>query len=386
MTLVFGFSLAVLVASVAIHASVWRGWSRLLQLRDVPATLPPGPPSLSIVVPARDEARGIEAAMRSVLALDYPGLEVIAVDDRSTDATGEILDRLRGEFPNLTVLHIHELPAGWLGKNHALHVGSLEARGDLLLFTDADVVFERSAIARAVAFCEARRLDHLTIVPEILARSAFLALNMMGGFVGLLAYYRPWRAREQGRHCMGLGAFNLVRASAYREVGGHQVLALEVLDDIELGRLMGAARLRQDILLGHGMVAVEMYHSVLEMFHGIQKNVFTFLDYSALKLVAATLITFAFSIWPWAGIILAGGAARWVNVATAAGIVALYVHLAPRFGYSRWCVAYLPLTGLISAFLFWQIAIRTWMNGGITWRGTFYSLSDIRARRRARHA
>ena len=110
---------------------------------------------------------------------------------------------------------------------------------------------------------------------------------------------------------MGLGAFNLVRASAYREVGGHQVLALEVLDDIELGRLMGAAQLRQDILLGHGMVAVEMYHSVLEMFHGIQKNVFTFLDYSALKLVAATLITFAFSIWPWTGIILAGDAARW---------------------------------------------------------------------------
>jgi uncharacterized membrane protein (UPF0136 family) len=176
----------------------------------------------------------------------------------------------------------------------------------------------------------------------------------------------------------------MVRAASYRAVGGHAALAMEVLDDIELGRLMGEARLRQDLLLANGMVTVEMYHSALEMLRGLQKNVFTFLDYSVWKLLAATLVTVAFSVWPWAGILLTGGATWWLNFASAATVLALYVHLAPRFGYSRWCAAYLPLTGLITIFLFWQVAIRTWVRGGITWRGTFYPLAEIRKARAAR--
>src|SRR6185503_4920473 len=111
----------------------------------------------------------------------------------------------------------------------------------------------------------------------------------------------------------------------------------------ELGRLMSEGELRQELLLAQGMVTVEMYRSAMEMFRGIQKNVFTFLDYSVWKLLAATLITFAFSVWPWAGILITDGATRWLNVASAATVLALYIHLAPRFGYSRWCAAWLPL-------------------------------------------
>src|SRR5258706_10417377 len=169
----FWVSLAVLAASLGTDGGVWRGWPKLPQLRDVTPNTSANPPPISIVVAALNEARGIEPALRSILALDYPALEIVAIDDRSTDGTGEILDRLQREFPDLQVVHVRELPSGWLGKNHALNSGAARARGDYPLFTDADVVFEPTAIPRAVALCEAERLDHLTAWPARPARSSF---------------------------------------------------------------------------------------------------------------------------------------------------------------------------------------------------------------------
>jgi len=348
----------------------------------VPPILPAITPSVSLIVAARDEAAAIEPALRSILALEYPALEIVVVDDRSTDGTSEILDRLNTEFASLQVIHVGELPNGWLGKNHALHRGAEASRGEYLVFTDADVVFERSAIGRAVAFCESERLDHLTIIPRVIARSAFLALSMMGGFIGLLVQHRPWRARKTGRHGLGVGAFNMVRAKAYREAGGHEALAMEVLDDIELGRMMARNGRRQDMLLGEDMLSIEMYRGALELFRGIQKNVFTFLDYSAWKVLAATVVTFAFNVWPWIGPFVAEGAARWAAVGSAAVAVFAYAYLTPRFRYSRWCVLYLPVMGIVTITLIWQIAIRTWIQGGIVWRGTFYGLPEIREGRK----
>jgi glycosyltransferase involved in cell wall biosynthesis len=385
LTLAFWFSATVLVVSVAIYGEVRRGWQRLHQLRDVPPMLPAHAPKVSIVVAARNEERAIEAAARSLLALEYPSLEILVVDDRSTDRTGEILDRLHAEDPRLAVAHVRVLPAGWIGKNHALHAGACEATGDYLLFTDADVVYEPSAIARAVAHCEARRLDHLTVVPDVQSKSLFVQFNVMGGFAGLLAMHRPWRAEKTGTHGLGVGAFNLVRRDAYRAAGGHETLRLDILDDIELGRLMGEGGRRQDLLLAHDMIHIEMYASAAEMISGIQKNVFTFMEYNVLGLVAATLVTFVTYVWPWLGILVTEGATRWINVASAATVAALYFFLARRFGYSRWCLAYLPLSGVISIALFWQIAIRTWIQGGVVWRGTFYPLRELKAAHRGRY-
>ena len=123
-------------------------------------------PTLSIVVPACNEEDTIERGMNSLLALDYPHLEIIAVNDRSTDRTGAILDRLALSDPRLRVLHVETLPAGWLGKNHAMHSGSQAAKGKWLLFTDADVVFAPDALRRTVAFAERECLDHLVLSPR----------------------------------------------------------------------------------------------------------------------------------------------------------------------------------------------------------------------------
>jgi cellulose synthase/poly-beta-1,6-N-acetylglucosamine synthase-like glycosyltransferase len=174
-------------------------------------------PPVSIVVAARDEARAIERAMRSLLALDYPGLELVAVDDRSADPTGAILDRLAAANARLKVLHVRELPAGWLGKNHALALGARDATGEILLFTDADVEFAPYSLREAVAVLEDERLDHLALAPRLRLPGAWLAACVAYFGRQFYVFLRPWRARDprSGAH-IGVGAFNLVRASAYR--------------------------------------------------------------------------------------------------------------------------------------------------------------------------
>src|SRR4051794_32863197 len=186
-------------------------------------------PALSIVVPALNEAETVEPALRSLLALDYPRLEIIAVNDRSTDATGEILDRLAAEDARLRVVHVTDLPEGWLGKNHALHVGSAAASGEWLLFADADVVYAPDALRRAMALALARGSDHLVALPRILVEG-FWEKTFVGFFMVMFSFrFRTWQAAwRRGYGYVGVGAFNMVRAAVYRALGGHAALRMEV--------------------------------------------------------------------------------------------------------------------------------------------------------------
>ncbi|MCI5159154.1 MAG: glycosyltransferase family 2 protein, partial [Candidatus Electrothrix sp. AUS1_2] len=134
------------------------------RLEKIPPLEGDKPPSVSVIIPACNEEQELETALTSVLSLDYPNLEIIVLDDRSTDATPQILDRMASQHPRLRVIHITELPAGWLGKNHALHLGAARATGEYLLFTDADVHYTPDTLRRAVARMETRTLDHLSLI------------------------------------------------------------------------------------------------------------------------------------------------------------------------------------------------------------------------------
>ena len=171
----FWLALGCLAAQLVVLGLLAGGGLALRKFEAAPR--PPGRPwpAVSVIVAARDEAAGIEAAMGSLLALDYPALEVIAVDDRSGDATGAILDRLAAHDRRLRVLHVRELPPGWLGKNHAVALGAREARGELLLFTDADVEFAPAALRSAVSILEAEELDHLALGPGLRLPGAWIA-------------------------------------------------------------------------------------------------------------------------------------------------------------------------------------------------------------------
>lgn len=386
MNLSFVITLAVLLVTLGTFARLRHGMRKLKRLADLPPVLDGAAPRVSIVFSALDEARSIEPAVRSLLALEYPNLEIIAVDDRSTDATGEILDRLSREHPVLRAVHIKELPAGWLGKNHALQQGGEMASGDYLLFTDADVIFDRTALIRAVAHCEREKLDHLVVLAHFIVREHLLAMLLINGFVALFAKFEPWKARTSPKHYFGMGAFNMVRTASYRRAGGHAPLALEVVDDIGLGRLMKREGFAQDVLLGHGTVSLEWYRNAAELARGLEKNSFAIFDYQVWKLALATAVILPLRYWPWIGLFVTQGVTWWMNLGALAIGLATYDDLLRPTGWSRRCLFYWPFIGVVSLAIVWRGVVLTLSRGGIDWRGTRYRLADLKRHHRLSRA
>jgi glycosyltransferase involved in cell wall biosynthesis len=339
-------------------------------------------PLVSIIAAARNEARGIEAALTSGLHLDYPALEVIVVDDRSTDETGAILDRLARLHPRLKVKHISALPEGWLGKNHALYVGAEAASGELLLFTDADVVFEPTALRRAVGFMEREELDHLTAIPDV--RVPGLALNAFVTAFGLffLLYARPWKARDpNSRHHIGVGAFNLIRSAVYRAVGTHRAIAMRPDDDLKLGKLVKKRGFRQDVVHGKDFIMVEWYSSLGEMIDGLMKNAFAGVDYSLVALAGSTVALLLMNIWPFVALLTTHGATRALNGASVTLIVLLFwTSTGYAFGRLGYVLAF-PAAVLLFVYIMWRSALIAVVRGTVTWRGTAYPLAQMRANR-----
>jgi glycosyltransferase involved in cell wall biosynthesis len=374
----FVITLLVLLITLGTFVRLRLGMRKLQRLADIPPAPAGAAPRVSIVFSALNEAATIEPALRSLLALDYPNLEIIAIDDRSTDATGAILDRLGREHSVLRVLHIRELPPGWLGKNHALQRGGEVASGDYLLFTDADVVFDRNALSRAVAHCERGKLDHLVVLAEFIVREHLLAMLMISGSAAMFAKLQPWKVRTSARHFFGMGAFNMVRAAAYRQAGGHTPLALEVIDDILLGKLMKQKGFSQDVLLGYGSVSVEWYRNAREMVRGLEKNSFAMFDYRLWKLALASAVLLPLRYWPWIGLFVTQGATWWMNLAALAIGLATLEALRRPTGWSRRCFAYWPLIGVVSLLAVWRAVVLALWRNGIDWRGTRYPLAELK--------
>ncbi|HLB54629.1 MAG TPA: glycosyltransferase family 2 protein [Gemmatimonadales bacterium] len=382
MSLFSAASLILFLVVTGIAVDVVLGLARLQRLVDTQPRPYPGAPPVSIVVAARDEARGIEQATRSLLAQQYPGFEVIAVDDRSTDQTGAILDRLGGEDPRLRVIHIKDLPEGWLGKNHALSTAAQAARGEWLLFTDADVVMEPRAVARAVGFCERDELDHLAVLPEVRVPGILLQ-GFVTGFVGFgLAAMRPWKVRDPAsRRFGGVGAFNLVRASAYRRVGGHTPIRLRPDDDLKLGKILKRSGARSDVVVGNGAISVEWYHSIGEAVDGLMKNAFSVVQYRPLLMILAALVYLVVGIGPLVALLVGPGPARIFGLATMAVLGGVLLRVRKEMEMPRRSALVFPVVCLLLAWIVLRALVLTLSQGGIVWRGTFYPLEELRKNR-----
>lgn len=378
----FWLSLGVFVIVLYSFAEVVRGLPRFGRLADVRGQLPAEPPKVSIIFSALNEAATIAPALRSLVALDYPRLEVIAINDRSTDETGAVMDRIAAEFPDrLRVTHVQALPAGWLGKNHALQRGAEAATGDYLLFTDADVVFEPSALRRAVTHCEQHGIDHLVVLAEFIARGSLLQALLLTFYTFGFATHQPWKVRHSPTAYIGMGAFNMVRADAYRRTGGHEPLKLEVVDDIMLGRQMKASGFTQDCLHGRGAVAVEWYRTPAEMMRGLEKNSFAMAHYNLLRLAGVTTAVMLARYWPFAGLFVTSGAAWWLNLASVVLTHGIYVKVLRTTPWPARCLWWWPVTGAAMMFILCRGVALTLARGGINWRGTLYPLRDLKAAR-----
>jgi hypothetical protein len=352
---------------------------RLRFLRDEAPATGDALPALTVVLAARDEEGAVEHAVRSLLAQDYPALAIIAVDDRSTDRTGAILDRLAGEDRRLSVVHLAELPAGWLGKTHALWVGASRAAGEFLLFTDGDVLFEPMALRRAVARAERERLDHLAVVPEIHARGALLRASVAAFSFYFALAIPPWRVRNRRRpEAIGIGAFNLVRARAYREAGGHAAFPLRPDDDLALARAMKRAGARSEVLSGLGELAVEWYPTLSALVNGLQKNIFSGFEFRTGRALFSAGAMLAGHVLPFLAPFVTPSPARWLFAASAV-LLALQVGLAARgAGLPLRSGLLFPVAALIWVSIVVRGTIVPIVRGEIEWRGTRYPLEELR--------
>lgn len=350
-------------------------------LEDLAAAAPAHWPKVSLIVAARNEAGHVEAAARSLLAQDYPDLELIFVDDRSEDATGRILERLAAADSRLTRVTVRELPSGWLGKPHALHQAVERARGDYLLFTDADVHFAPGALRRAIALAEDRGLDHLAVGPRV--QLPTLSMALVTGVIGLLLLV-PLRPRGDGTlrsgPSVGIGAFNLVRRSAFARTEGFPWLRMEVGDDLGLALLLRRHGARAGFVAARTDVWLSWYASFAEMARGLEKNMFGGgLGYSYLQLGGVLLLLLLWSLGPLLGLL----GALWPLAAggflalAAAGVLAAQRMRQPAAGAFLW-----PIGVLLFGYILCRSARHCHRHGGVVWRGTRYPLAELRAGRR----
>jgi glycosyltransferase involved in cell wall biosynthesis len=347
---------------------------------------PPPPldtlPSLTVVLAARDEELTIRRCLESLLAQDYPGLKIVCVDDRSTDATGRIADELETIHPGrLHVIHIVELPAGWLGKCHALWRGTQGVDSEHILFTDADVFFEPTALSRAAAHAHREQADLLCAFPEMIMPTLWERVFTLGFAIVYLSGASPHAAqRERSRLYMGIGAFNLVRRELHERAGGHRALRLEVLDDLMLGRQIKRLGGRLRAAYGHGLFSIRWQSSVMGHIRGLEKNVFASFDYRAIYAIWIVALLLTANVGPLICLAFGSFPARVISLVTWLGLMPWIaaqggrgVRLAALHG------PLMPLGGALMGAAIFNSMWRTLRQGGIRWRDTFHPLSELRA-------
>jgi glycosyltransferase involved in cell wall biosynthesis len=379
MTILMILSIIACASIIIISAILAAGIKKMKRLGDIETGGTVGGPLVSIVVPACNEEKNIEKSLLSLLNQDYENLEIIVVNDRSTDNTAAVLQQLQVRFPHLRVHEIAELPEGWMGKSHALSIGAALAKGEFLVFTDADVLLKKTTIARAVGCMSSNRLDHLTLVFKNVTHGWLLNSLILDVGMGLLALTRPWMARNSGNRCfVGIGAFNMVRRSVYREIGGHEGIRMHPIDDLMLGKMIKQHGFFQDCLLAYDFVLVPWYDSVSAMVNGLEKNMFALVHYRVWLVPVVLFAIIIPDILPVWGVILGDNHVR-VICFFAVGIRLAVCFKGLRMQDLPW--RYLPgfiITPYISCYIVMKSAFVTKKNGGIIWRGRYYALAELR--------
>jgi glycosyltransferase involved in cell wall biosynthesis len=373
--------------------------------------LPDGNLRVSVIVPARNEEETIEQALRSLLALDYDNYEVIAVNDRSTDRTGEIMERVarspcatknalsgalsksqslhpvaqnatrveQSRCPSLRVIHLTELPPEWLGKTHAMWTASKQASGEWLLFTDADVLFKPDSVRRALAYAEAEAADHVVLFPRMIMRRpgeymmiAFFQTMFMFG-------HRPWKVADPSTDDhMGVGAFNLVRRRVYDAVGTYEALRMDVLDDMKLGKIVKKKGFRQRNVFGGDLISIRWGRGAFGIVNNLTKNFFAILSFQWWRTLLSAF-GLAFLNWgPFLGIWLAHGWARLPFGIALGSISLIYVGMSWRSSVPPYYVLLHPVSAAMFTYTLLRSMCLTLWNDGIVWRGTKYPLEELR--------
>jgi glycosyltransferase involved in cell wall biosynthesis len=346
-------------------------------------TTPAGSPSIVVVVPARDEAVALPVSLTSLIEQDYENLTIVAVNDRSTDQTGAIMDELASKYPDrLRVLHVRELPSDWLGKPHAMALAARHAMATLqpqyLLFTDADVVFDPQAIRRSLVQAVATRADHFVTFPTPQIKT--IGEGALLGYLGVMGLWatRPWRAADPKakRDSIGIGAFNLLRTEAYEKLGGFEALRMEILEDLMLARNVKLAGLRQRVAIAPGMVSLHWAAGALGVVNVMTKNLFAVFRFRVELVMFACVALGTLCLGP---VVFLFFPQTIVPAIVALAAVWILYALSERHSrISSWYALLFPAGAVLFLYSVVRSVGITLQAGGVTWRGTFYPLAELR--------
>jgi len=355
------------------------GALRLPRLKDCAPARDAQCPRISLIFAARDEEEKLPAALATLAALDYPNLEIIAVDDRSQDSTGTILEDFVRNHRRFHAVHVRELPAGWLGKPHALQKAYEASTGEWLLFTDADVRFAPDVLRRAARLVKERTLDHLTLFGDV-EMHGFWETTLLT-FFGMAFHLAtdPYRVgNPHSRAYVGVGAFQMVKRTAYEAAGTHQRLAMEVVDDMKLGKIVKQAGFRSCVGVAQDAVVVRWHAGVGNIVRGVTKNFFASAGYNLAFVALSAAGLFLTNLAPFVAVFLAHG---WIRIFAAIAVatmiafhvgVNIVVRVSPLYALTH------PIGALLFCYMLLRSTAVTLWQGGVTWRGTFYPLEELK--------
>ncbi len=339
-------------------------------------------PRVSVIVPARNEEDNIAQSLRQLLQLDYESYEVIAVNDRSTDRTGEIMEGIAASSQTngrLKVIHVDTLPSGWLGKTHAMWTATQQAAGDWLLFTDADVLFKPDALRRALAYAEMEAADHLVLFPGMIMKGPGEKM-MIAFFQTLFVFgHRPWKVADpKSKDHMGVGAFNLIRRRVYDAIGTYHALRFEVLDDMKLGKVVKNAGFKQHVVFGEDLISIRWAKGAMGVVHNLTKNFFAILSFQWWRALISCFGLAFLNLGPFLGVWLAHGWARTPYAVALFCIVVIYVGMSMKSSIPPHYFFLHPISSVLFLYITMRSTYLTLGRGGVVWRGTFYPLEELK--------
>ena len=370
--------LGAAVASLWAGGIIWVLYTRSRQPRLQPISKDSERmPRVSVIVPARNEAgRILEKSVGSMVAQDYPAFEVIAVNDRSTDQTGNILRSMSAAIPEgrLRVIDGREPAAGWLGKPNALQQGLEASDGEWVLTTDADIVFDPLAVRSAVALGEAGGYDAVTLVPRLDLESFWEKVFMpVFGWFCLLAMPLH-RVNDPSRsESIGVGNFFMVRRSVLDEIGGFEPIKSDVAEDLRLAEVLKKGGFRLRIETAPDLIRTRMYSGLAEIWSGFTKNLFSALKFSVAKGVASFIAIIAFGVLP-----LGTGSALLISGENIAGGLfmlafllqtAAFVLILKGIEQNPLYAFLMPLGFFVYALILLNSMLRIISGKGVTWKG-----------------
>ena len=356
-----------------------RGVPSIPSIKDAAPAADADCPTISILFAGRDEAEKLPGALQTMLGLDYPRYEVIAVDDRSEDTTTAILESAARKDLRLRPLRVRTLPSGWLGKPHALEQAYEKSSGEWIVFTDADVHFAPDVLRRAITLANGRNWAHLTLLSG--AKMFTVGEKMVMTFFGMafMIGTRPWEASNQrSRAYSGVGAFQMIRRSAYEKLGTHRRLAMEVVDDMKLGKLAKQAGVRSGVARAGDFLSVHWHAGLANTVRGTTKNFFATTGYRSSVAAAQIICVLWLCVFPFVALPFVHGWARLFALVALGLPVIATAGVAFQLNAPALYALTFPLGALVFAWMLARSTIVTLWQRGIVWRGTFYPLEELK--------